>query len=369
MSSAGKEKSITDAFSNRYNTTVEPIQQAVESSKSVGKVSITQAFQQRYSLKTTANTATLKEDAEPVNIPKLILPQPLPSMIYPAHTEDKLKKSLSQPQLLMDLQQLLHSSQQHGIRIVNTGLLKAGKSTLYNCLVDAVGEERFKTGTVRTTMSRQEYQYGDFIYIDTPGIDHVGEETAEAITALKTADIVLFIHNLKSGELDKSEVAFLQDIAKHWGNNQDFIKRTIFVMTHLADVEAQASAIIAQIEKQITHIFTAKPMIKSISATRYRKGFSEHKKVLIERSGIPALVACLHHQANTLSADISQQRITRLHTLMSSIEKDIKASVSQLQTKKQLAESNVKKAQVEFNDGVNKINKEVTQMFERYNAI
>ena len=44
-------------------------------------------------------------------------------------------------------------------------------------------------------------------------------------------------------------------------------------------------------------------------------------------------------------------------------------SVSQLQIKKQLAELGVKKAQAEFNEGINKINKEVTQMFERYNAI
>ena len=93
------------------------------------------------------------------------------------------------------------------------------------------------------------------------------------------------------------------------------------------------------------------------------------KKLLIERSGIPALVACLHHHANTLSADISQQRITRLHALMSSIEEDVKLRVSLLQIKKQVAELGVKKAQVEFNEGINKINKEVTQMFERYNAI
>lgn len=337
---AEKEQSITDAFKGKHDDANQSTQ-----------------------------TTAVQMNVEPVIAPKLILPELLPSMIYSAETQEKLKKVLSQPQLLMDLQQLLHSGQQHGIRIVNTGLLKAGKSTLYNCLVDAVGEERFKTGTVRTTMSRQEYQYGDFMYIDTPGIDHVGEETAEAITALKTADIVLFIHNLKSGELDKSEVAFLQGVAKHWGSNQDFIKRTIFVMTHLADVEAQETAIIAQIEKQIAHIFTIKPIIKSISATRYRKGFSEHKKLLIERSGIPALVACLHHHANTLSADISQQRITRLHALMSSIEEDVKLRVSLLQIKKQVAELGVKKAQVEFNEGINKINKEVTQMFERYNAI
>ena len=195
---AEKEQSITDAFKGKHDDANQSTQ-----------------------------TTAVQMNVEPVIAPKLILPELLPSMIYSAETQEKLKKVLSQPQLLMDLQQLLHSGQQHGIRIVNTGLLKAGKSTLYNCLVDAVGEERFKTGTVRTTMSRQEYQYGDFMYIDTPGIDHVGEETAEAITALKTADIVLFIHNLKSGELDKSEVAFLQGVAKHWGNNQDFIKRTI----------------------------------------------------------------------------------------------------------------------------------------------
>ena len=54
---------------------------------------------------------------------------------------------------------------------------------------------------------------------------------------------------------------------------------------------------------------------------------------------------------------------------MSSIEEDVKLRVSLLQIKKQVAELGVKKAQVEFNEGINKINKEVTQMFERYNAI
>lgn len=350
-----QQHNISDAFESKYHS----------SQSEQPTINIFSDFKRKYDLQNAPVVPTVQ--SEPV--PPLVLPDALPTEIYSPKIREQLKKTLKQPQLLVDLENLLLSSQQRGFRVVNTGLLKAGKSTLYNCLVDAVGEERFKTGTVRTTITSQEYQHGDFIYIDTPGIDHVGAETQEAIKALKTADVVLFIHNLKSGELDKSEVAFLQEVSKNWGNNADFIKRTIFVMTHLADVEAQATAIITQIEKQVTQIFGASPTVKNISSIRYHKGVSENKKILIERSGIPSLVACLHYQVNKLSADINKQRMVRLESLTQAIESDIQAHIAEVKTQKQQIEIELAQKQTEFTQGMDKIAKEIEQMLIRYNAI
>jgi small GTP-binding protein len=354
-STSSQAQNISDTFQNKYSSS--QLKQPV--------IKVFADFKRKYELPDAPVIAPAK--AEP--IPVLTLPTMLPKNIYSAKVQEQLKRTLQKPQLLVDLDDLLLTSQQQGFRIVNTGLLKAGKSTLYNCLVDAVGEERFKTGTVRTTITSQEHQHGDFIYIDTPGIDHVGAETQEAIKALKTADIVLFIHNLKSGEFDKSEVAFLQEVSKHWGNNADFIKRTVFVMTHLADVEAQSAAIISQIDKQVTQIFGASPLIKSISSMRYRKGLSENKQILIERSGIPSLVACLHHQANALSANISQQRMARLNSLIQAIELDIQETMAILQNKRQEVATQLSQQKAVLNEGLDKIAKEIEQMLTRYNQI
>lgn len=350
-----QQYNISDAFESKCHS----------SQSEQPTINIFADFKRKYDLQNAPVVPTVQ--SEPV--PPLVLPDALPTEIYSPKIREQLKKTLKQPQLLVDLDDLLLTSQQQGFRIVNTGLLKAGKSTLYNCLVDAVGEERFKTGTVRTTITSQEHQHGDFIYIDTPGIDHVGAETQEAIKALKTADIVLFIHNLKSGEFDKSEVAFLQEVSKHWGNNADFIKRTVFVMTHLADVEAQSAAIISQIDKQVTQIFGASPLIKSISSMRYRKGLSENKQILIERSGIPSLVACLHHQANALSANISQQRMARLNSLTQAIELDIQETMAILQNKRQEVATQLSQQKAVLNEGLDKIAKEIEQMLTRYNQI
>src|SRR5262245_47809196 len=65
------------------------------------------------------------------------------------------------------------------VTVVNAGLLKAGKSSLFNALIDV--PEHFATSAGRCTTKPQELDRGTHVLVDTPGIDATGYDTRDAI--------------------------------------------------------------------------------------------------------------------------------------------------------------------------------------------
>jgi tRNA U34 5-carboxymethylaminomethyl modifying GTPase MnmE/TrmE len=171
------------------------------------------------------------------------------------------------------------------VRVAAVGLLKAGKSSFLSAMTQQ--PERFKSGVIRTTIKNQEYHDEFFSWIDTPGIDDTEQETTSAFAGLQKADVVLFVHNLKQGELDFSEMQFIQ---QNIDQDPNFLSKITFVLTHIDDVGDQAAAEIWQaIEKQCLDQLKHTPNHFAVSSPRYLKGIIEQKKLLIQRSNIPAL--------------------------------------------------------------------------------
>ena len=90
------------------------------------------------------------------------------------------------------------------VRIVNTGMVSSGKSSLFNTLINSK-EEYFQTGAARTTTKADYYDCNNISYIDTPGIDVRNEDDDLAFRTIMEADIIMMIHNIRTVPLNRSE--------------------------------------------------------------------------------------------------------------------------------------------------------------------
>ncbi len=191
-----------------------------------------------------------------------------------------------------ELERFLEEAGEMKPRLVAAGLLKAGKSTMMNCLVGDFENKRFKTGVVRETTQEKVYEKDGYRFVDTPGIDANDEDTKVAEGALRVADVILFAHNLRSGALDEPERQFLKTIQENWDNPSSFVKKTLFVLTHLDGVEGQKDKVQLvenTLRKQIEDIFGVAPSVISVSSSKYQKGCLENKALLEKNSNYSTL--------------------------------------------------------------------------------
>lgn len=175
------------------------------------------------------------------------------------------------------------------LRITTCGLLKAGKSSLLNALTDHLETELFATGAVRTTVRNQTLSHQNFVFVDTPGLDAKEEDDKEAWNALSTADVLLFVHNPRIGELDQAEVDFLSRLARQPGTHQGLKERLVVILTWLDSNEDVIDAIAQKVQNQIKTHLGIEPQLFQISFTSYKKGKLEGKQKLVEYSRIPVL--------------------------------------------------------------------------------
>ena len=110
--------------------------------------------------------------------------------------------------------------------VVVCGLLKAGKSSLLNSLMDRDG--CFAEGITRKTTRNQEETWNGMLVIDTPGIDANRQDTEEAMKAYRDADLLLFVHSADS-ELTRQDMDLLGSLRDEHG---DLAGRLIAVLAN-----------------------------------------------------------------------------------------------------------------------------------------
>jgi len=166
------------------------------------------------------------------------------------------------------------------------GMQNAGKSTLLDALIGDYDKKIFPVSDIRETSTVKEFEYNGILYVDTPGLGYDEKDDKVVYDFIINSDINLFVHNTE-GELIKTEVDFLKKIQENWETVEDFINKTIFVISRKDYVEvSDLKKLEERISKQIEDIFNIGAKIVSVSSKDYIEGKQEDEEELIESSNI-----------------------------------------------------------------------------------
>ena len=167
--------------------------------------------------------------------------------------------------------------------VVTCGLLKAGKSSLLNCLIEDRTNETFKVGPVRTTIKNQYYTGRTACFIDTPGLDANSDDTKEAEKAYAEADVLLFVHNGER-EFLNSELDFLKKICAQYPYA---VLSVIITNRFIAGDDAERFE--KKIREQLEGALNFKEKLYYVDNHAFQKSFLPGKEKLRAISGIDSL--------------------------------------------------------------------------------
>lgn len=205
------------------------------------------------------------------------------------------------------------------------GKYNHGKSRLLN---ELLGSDAFAVADKRETVALDEHVQPDVRWLDAPGLDAdvgLADDGHAYHAAWLQADIRLFVHAAKEGELDAAERALLHTLD---ADQQRTRRRTLFVLTQVDQMAGDD-----HLEKVMTAILaqaSALPLYQ-VSSTRHRQGIEGSKKLLIEKSGIPALQAVLHEAI----AEVPMTRAHETALLLSDIRGELESAQADAQSRLQ----------------------------------
>lgn len=202
-------------------------------------------------------------------------------------------------ELSFRLQGALRNLDTSAVRIVNTGMVSSGKSSLYNLLTDHATTERFPTGAARTTTYADAYSYKNMEYIDTPGIDVQDADDEVAYRTVMESDIIIMVHNIKTGPLTRSETDWLARIASGIKDAEMRKRRLIFVCTwkDTREKEQGYEDILNEVKRMAIDAVGVEVPFFDVSIKKYLDGIEKEKDLLCEKSGIPELKAFIENYA------------------------------------------------------------------------
>lgn len=200
---------------------------------------------------------------------------------------DSIKKYCGQ-ELSFRLQNIQNKMTTKTIKIVNTGMVSSGKSSLYNILTGNTEKEHLPTGAARTTTSADSLCFEGFEYIDTPGIDVKTEDDTIAFDTIVGADIIIMVHNIKTGPLVRSEVEWLKRICNSLTSEDMKKNRLIFVCTWKDSREKEPTYpdIIKDVKKMVFDTVGTEIPFFELSAKKYMNGILNNKELLCTKSGV-----------------------------------------------------------------------------------
>jgi tRNA U34 5-carboxymethylaminomethyl modifying GTPase MnmE/TrmE len=192
-------------------------------------------------------------------------------------------------------------------RIAVCGLMNAGKSALLNGLTGHIETEVFKTKEIRATTQLQTLEHEGRLYLDTPGIDACDEDDRLAWLGLANADVILFVHNLRTATLEQVETAFLCELKRR---RPDLERHLVVVLTHAESVTQQEVSEQA-IGKILQSLFGTVPATFATSFTTLRNGVRKRNTKLLELSGFDSLREHLQAHPGLLERGVGKQRAER----------------------------------------------------------
>ena len=219
---------------------------------------------------------------------------------------DTLKRYCD-PELRVRLEGALKNNEGGPVRVVNTGLVSSGKSSLYNALTGYTDaeHERFPTGAARTTISADTLHHGDIDYIDTPGIDVRDADDAVAFETIMASDLIIMIHNIKTGPLNRAETDWLSKISGGIPSVKARQRRLMFVCTwkDTREQEEGYPSLIADIKQAVRQKVGCDIPFFEVSVKKYLDGVNKSKPALQKSSGVLALMEHIQ-KASTEYVDV-----------------------------------------------------------------
>ena len=184
------------------------------------------------------------------------------------------------------------------VRIVNTGMVSSGKSSLYNALINST-EEYFPTGAARTTTETNHFDCNNISYIDTPGIDVRSEDDTLAFNTIMESDIIVMIHNIRTGPLNRSEAEWLENIVRCINSVEMCSSRIVFVVSwkDTREKEPDYCELISNVKQQVYEIVGTEIPFFEVSVKKYQQGIEKGKEVLLKNSGVMELKSYLEEYA------------------------------------------------------------------------
>lgn len=264
------------------------------------------------------------------------------------------------------LNNLQKSMLQNQITVTCVGLYNHGKSTLLNVLIKDFEYKTFKTADARETTLNKAVLYNGIKYVDTPGLNAQVEDDKKVMEAVENSDITLFVHNINTGEFNKAEINFLQQIQKHWKNPKEFIERTIFILSKIDESNNKNIEEASQrMKEQIKNIFDSDSLIVSASSTDYAEGMLNNEEELIVESNIKKLEEKIEFLIKKSKEEITKTKKNRFEKKYWELYQKLNSKIKDNQQKINTLKAKQKKIDNEFKSDINKIEDTLKSMYER----
>jgi len=198
------------------------------------------------------------------------------------------------------------------LNIVVFGKYNHGKSSLLNALIK---QDIFKAEDVRCTIKTQHFNDTEqgITRTDTPGIDADENDDQIAESAIKNADIVLFIHDVISGELDKKELDFMIDYAEGIGKGKLRV-----VLSKIDQIQVEELVTVEKIIQEQIKPFSNIPLY-AISSTRYQKYIKTGSHSFLNKSGFKEFLPVI----DQVIKDKEENRRNEINSILDVLLKDL----------------------------------------------
>ncbi len=279
-------------------------------------------------------------------------------MINKYLTSDEVQK-------LADLQKSLTLTE---VNINCIGLYNHGKSSLLNVLIGDFEHQTFKTADVRETTVSKSVQVADIVYTDTPGLNENEDDDRVVMESIFKSDINLFVHTVTAGEFSQAEVDFLHKVKGFWKNPEEFINRTIFVLSRIdkASSEEEVQTVTEKMQQQLKDIFGIElSTFIPVSATRYTKGISENKDTFLNKSNIPQLQKEIQDIVQESKPRIKKTKVERLNRYYDELILKLKSVASRKEKELQ----KVQKEQKNFENDISQIQQTLSNKYRELESI
>ena len=184
------------------------------------------------------------------------------------------------------LEQLADSDRPPVVTVL--GKFNHGKSSLLN---ELIGVSVFAVSDARQTTQLDALEQDGVRWLDAPGLDAdvMSEDDRLALRGTwEVADIRLFVHSVREGELDGSEQALVTDLAADATHSR---RAALVVLTQIDQVDDHPLVRLSSMTnvERIVRDQVGSLEVFPVSATRYKRGREDGKQLMIEKSGMRAL--------------------------------------------------------------------------------